>query len=186
MNTIWTILLLISLLFLLFTSPQSLLSATIDGANDALQTSATLLTVYCFWNGFFALLEQSEATTLLAKVFTPLVKRLFGTLSPKATAYLTLNMSANLLGVSNASTPSAIKAIELMEGDNTRLSRQGAMLFVLNATSIQLFPTTVVGLRASYGSTAPTDIVLPTIIATFTTTILGILLVNLAYGRAQK
>ena len=186
MNTIWTILLLISLIFLLFSGPNALLNAVVDGANNAIETSVPLLAVYCFWNGFFALLEQSRLTYTLARWFTPLVKRLFGTLSPQATAYLTLNVSANLLGVSNASTPSAIKAIELMEGDNRRLSRQGAMLFVLNATSIQLFPTTVVGLRQSFGSTAPTDIVLPTIIATFTTTILGVLLVNLAYGRAQK
>ena len=186
MNTIWTILLLISLIFFLFTNPNALLDVVVEGAHNAMQTSASLLAIYCFWNGLFALLEQSCLIEQLARVFTPLVKRLFGTLSPKATAYLTLNVSANLLGVSNASTPSAIKAIELMEGTNAKLSRQGAMLFVLNATSIQLFPTTVVGLRASYGSTMPTDIVLPTVISTFVTTILGILLVNLAYGRAQK
>ena len=186
MNVIWTLLLLISLIFLLFVNPNALLDVVVEGANSAMQTSVTLLAVYCFWNGFFALLEQSHLTDLLARWFTPLVKRLFGTLSPKATAYLTLNVSANLLGVSNASTPSAIKAIELMEGDNTRLSRQGAMLFVLNATSIQLFPTTVVGLRASMGSATPTDVVLPTLLATFTTTVLGAILVNLAYGRAQK
>ena len=186
MNAIWTILLLFSLLFMLFGGQSPFLTVVVDGASQALDTSVRLLAVYCFWNGFFALLEQSQLTNVLAKVFTPVVKRLFGALSPQATAYLTLNVSANLIGVSNASTPSAIKAIQLMEGDNTRLSRQGAMLFVLNATSIQLFPTTVVGLRASMGSATPADIVLPTIIATFTTTILGILLVNLAYGRVQK
>ena len=186
MNTIWTILLLFSLIFMLFCSPSSFLTAVVDGATQAVDTSVTLLAVYCFWNGFFALLEQTQLTEQLAKAFTPLVKRLFGTLSPKATAYLTLNVSANLIGVSNASTPSAIKAIEIIEGDNTKLSRQGAMLFVLNATSIQLFPTTVVGLRASMGSTSPADVVLPTLISTFATTILGIILVNIAYGRAQK
>ncbi|MBR2974901.1 MAG: hypothetical protein IKC47_04070 [Clostridia bacterium] len=111
---------------------------------------------------------------------------MFGALTPKESEHLCLNLSANLLGISNAATPSAINAITLMEGDNVKLSRKGAMLFVINATSIQLFPTTVVGLRASYGSAAPTDVALPTLLCTLATTFLGILLVNFVYGRAQK
>lgn len=186
MNAIWTILLLFSLIFMLFGSPSAFLTAVVDGATEAFDVSVTLLAVYCFWNGFFALLEQSQVTQSLAKVFAPAVRWLFGALTPKATGYLALNVAANLIGVSNASTPSAIKAIQLMEGDNVKLSRQGAMLFVINATSIQLFPTTVVGLRASMGSANPTDIVLPTLLSTLATTVLGVILVNLAYGRAQK
>ena len=67
----------------------------------------------------------------------------------------------------------------------SKLSRAGAMLFVINATSIQLVPTTVVGLRASCGSANPADIVLPTLLCTLATTVLGVAFVFFGYGVAK-
>ena len=72
-----------------------------------------------------------------------------------------------------------------MEHD-TVLSRAGAMLFVVNATSVQLVPTTVIGLRASMGSASPADILLPNLLSTFITSVVGIALVFVAYGKPKK
>ena len=72
-----------------------------------------------------------------------------------------------------------------MEHDE-KLSRAGAMLFVVNATSVQLLPTTVIGLRASLGSVNPSDIILPNFIATVITSVIGVALVFVAYGRPKK
>jgi spore maturation protein A len=67
-----------------------------------------------------------------------------------------------------------------------QLSRSGAMLFVVNATSVQLIPTTVIGLRASMGSTNSADIILPNLLATLATSVLGISLVFLFYGTSKR
>ena len=89
-----------------------------------------------------------------------------------------------MLGVGNAATPSAIAAINVLEKDE-KLSRAGAMLFVVNATSVQLIPTTVIGLRASMGSANPSDILLPNLISTIITSVVGVALVFVAYGKAK-
>ena len=91
-------------------------------------------------------------------------------------------MASNIVGVGNASTPSAIEAIKLME-KGTTLTRGGAMLFVINACGLQLVPTTVIGMRASFSSQNPSGILLPTIICTVVTLVLGVFLVNVAYPK---
>lgn len=175
-----------SLLVVTVVNPSAALGAAMDGATSAVTTAMSLCAVYCLWNGIFGVLEQSKLVETLSRVTKPVTKFLYGKLNETAAGYIAINMSANLIGVSNAATPSAQKAIEIMEKDNTSLSRAGAMLFVVNATSIQLIPSTVMGLRASMGSLSPSDIILPTFISTAVTTVLGVLLVNLAYGRAKR
>ena len=90
---------------------------------------------------------------------------------------IALNMSANILGLGNASTPMGIKAMQALDDGSGKATFSMIMLLVVNATSIQLLPSTVIGLRSSAGSANPADIILPTIIATAITTICGISLV---------
>ena len=85
----------------------------------------------------------------------------------------------------NAATPSAIEAIRRLEHGET-LSRAGAVLFVVNASGVQLVPTTVIGLRAQAGSASPSDILLPTFISTVLTAVVGIALVCLAYPKRNE
>jgi len=89
-------------------------------------------------------------------------------------------MSANLIGLGNAATPMGIKAIESMEAPNQKkASIPMIMLVVISATSLQLLPSTVIGLRAAHGSTNVTGFLWPTIVATVTSTVVGIALVKL-------
>jgi spore maturation protein A len=185
MNIIWTTLILASLLSLVFVSPESLLSATIDGGKTAVTTAISLMAVYFLWQGLFNVMEKSGLIEKIAKITRPVIRLLYGKIEDAAASYIALNMSANMLGVSNAATPSAVAAMKILEKDNATLSRSGAMLFVINATSIQLLPSTVMGMRAALGDPAPADIILPTLISTVITTVLGVLLVNLAYGRRK-
>lgn len=90
-----------------------------------------------------------------------------------------MNVSANMLGIGNAATPMGIKAMQALDDGSGKANFAMIMLIVINATSIQLLPTTVIGLRATAGSSSPADIILPTILATFATTILGIFLVHM-------
>ncbi len=178
MNVIFGVILTLSLILLLFTSPNLALTAFLSGGEKALTLSLKLLVVYAVWLGMFELLEKSGLSNKFAKLLKPLNKFLFGKVPEKANDFMSLNISANMLGMSGATTPMGIKSIlELEKHPNTEYAI--AMFFVINATSIQLIPSSVLALRSSLGSTSPADIILPTILATLLSTIIGVLLVKI-------
>ena len=184
MNIVWTVVTVVALAALTFTQPQSVLSVCLDSSAQALTTALGLVGVYCLWLGIFEVAERCKLVEGLAKCFAPLNKLLYGRVEKAASQYISLNLASNLLGVGNAATPSAISAINIMEKEE-KLSRSGAMLFIVNATSVQLIPTTVIGLRASMGSANPADILLPNLISTVITSVVGVALVFAAYGKPK-
>lgn len=102
---------------------------------------------------------------------------------------IAMNMSSNILGVGNAATPCGIKAMKLMDDKSGKATPAMIMLLVVNATSIQLLPTTTIGLRTAAGSVSPTDIMIPTLVATFITAVFGIsltLLIQRVFKRRKK
>ena len=185
MNIIWTLTTIAALIALTVTNPQSVLTVCVDSGTQAFTTALGLVGVYCLWLGVFNIAEECHLVEKLSKCFEPLNKLLYGKITQVANNYISLNLASNLLGVGNAATPSAIEAIKETE-QGEKLSRVGAMLFVVNATSVQLIPTTVIGLRASFNSASPADILLPNLISTLVTSVLGVALVFLFYGRAGK
>ena len=182
MNIIWTSLVCICILVLVVINPNGVLVVLTQSATQALEYCVQLCAVYCVWMGILKVAERCGLVDALAKRIGKITRFLFGDISTAANKYTSLNLSANLLGVGNAATPSAISAIKDMERGST-LSRAGAMLFVLNASSIQLIPTTVLGLRSAFGSTNPSSVLLPTLITTVVNTVVGIVLVSIAYPR---
>ena len=176
---------MLSLTVLTFTNPQGVLKVCLDSSSQALTTALGLCGVYCLWLGIFEIADKCNLVQGLSKCFSKLNKWLYGNIEKVASDYISLNLASNLLGVGNAATPSAINAIQVMEKEE-KLSRSGAMLFVINATSVQLIPTTVIGLRASMGSANPSDILLPNLISTVVTSIVGVALVFLAYGKPKS
>ena len=86
-----------------------------------------------------------------------------------------MNVSANLLGLGNAATPMAITAINRMDDGNPRASTDMIMLTVISATSLQILPTTVIGMRATAGSANPADFLFPSLVATVLSTLIGII-----------
>lgn len=185
MNIVWTVITIAAIAALTFINPQSVLTVCLDSSSQALKTALELTAVYCVWLGVFKVAEECRLVEKLSKLLKPLNKWLYGNVSEVAAGYVSLNLASNLLGVGNAATPSAISAIKEVEKGET-LSRFGAMLFVVNATSVQLVPTTVIGVRASFGSASPADIILPNLIATVITSIVGVALVFVAYGKTNK
>lgn len=181
MNIVWTTVTIAAVIALIFKDPSSVLTVCVDSSSQALTTALGLCGIYCLWLGVFRIAEECKLVEKLSKCFTRLNKWLYGNISEAASNYVSLNLASNLLGIGNAATPSAIAAIKEVEKDE-KLSRFGAMLFVVNATSVQLLPTTVIGLRASLGSANPSDIILPNLIATVLTSVIGVGLVFIAYG----
>lgn len=178
MNIIFGLVLTLSTIFLIFSNPDALLSSMLAGGEKALSLSLKMVVIYAVWLGVFELLEKSGLANKFAKLLKPINRILFGTLPDKANDFISLNISANVLGMSGATTPMGIRSIqELEKHPNTEYAI--TMFFVVNATSIQLIPSSVMALRTSLGSISPADIIIPTILATLLSSIVGILLVKI-------
>lgn len=178
MNIIFIAVLLLSTILLIFSNPDAVLGAMLSGGEKALSLSLKMVVIYAVWLGIFQLMENSGLAKKIARLFRPVNKFLFGELPDKANDFMSLNISANLLGMSGATTPMGIKSIEELEKHpNTQYAI--TMFFVINATSVQVIPSSVMALRTSMGSSAPADIILPTILATLLSTVIGVLLVKM-------
>lgn len=178
MNIFWLMMMLSSILVLLITNPSAMLSEMIGASTSALELCFELVAVYVVWLGFIELIDASGLSDKLAKLLRPLIKKIFKVDNEEIQKIIALNVSANMLGVGNAATPMGIRAMQALDDGSGKANFAMIMLVVINATSIQLLPTTVIGLRSSAGSENPADIILPTLIVTITTTVLGILLVH--------
>ncbi len=174
-----------SLIALLLASPSTALSSMLSASAEALSLSLELCGVYAVWLGVLELVEASGLAQKLARCLRPLIKRLFKTEDEEAEKMIALNMSANMLGLGNAATPMGIKAMKRLDDGSGIANHAVIMLIVLNATSIQLLPSTIIGLRANAGSLSPADIVLPTLLSTACTFLLGIFLVKI-FGKIHK
>ena len=178
MSFVWLIIMIVSIITLLFINPSAVLESLIQGANDAVTLALNLIALYGIWLGVFEILERTGAQNALARLLRPIVRKLFSGESEETEKYISMNISANLLGLGNASTPMGINAIQSMKPNEKKPKKATTnmiMLTVISATSLQVFPSTVISLRASSGSANPADFLLPCIVATFVSTAFGII-----------
>ena len=179
MNIFWIFMMLASTLVLLITNPSAVLSEMLGASASAFELCIQLVAIYAVWLGILELVDASGLSNKLAKLLSPIIKKIFKVDDSETQKMIALNLSANMLGLGNAATPMGIKAMQALDDKSGKANFAMIMLIVINTTSIQLLPTTVIGLRESAGSTNSSDIILPTLISTFITTVLGILLVHL-------
>ncbi|MBR2971093.1 MAG: hypothetical protein IKC48_04805 [Clostridia bacterium] len=179
MSKIWLIMLLSSLATALFTDPSVAISAMLTGATDSVALAMELVAVYGVWLGFFALLDKTGVADIIAKLLRPLIKFLFKGSSDEAQKYVSMNMSANLIGLGNAATPMGISSIRLLGDEQPSANTNVIMMVVISATSLQILPTTVISMRAAHGSANAADFLLPCIVATIASTVIGVTLVKL-------
>ena len=191
MSKIWSGMIIIAIvLSIVQGNLQELISALMTSTQSAIETVLDMMGMLCMWSGFMKIAEESGIVKSVSKKITPIVKFIFPELPSdnEATGHIAMNMTANLLGLGNIATPMGLKAMEKLElyNDNkSRLSNSMMMFIILNTASIQLIPTSVIALRASYNSTNPADIVLPIIIASFGSVIAGIILVKMSCRRKK-
>lgn len=182
MSFVWLVIMLASITTLLFIDPSAALEAMIKGANDSVTLALNLVALYGIWLGVFEILDQTGISNKLAKLLRPVVRLLFKGESEETEKYVSMNISANLLGLGNAATPMGIGAVGSMkpnEKDPKKASTNMIMLIVISATSLQLFPSTVISMRAAAGSANPADFLVPCMIATVASTVFGIIGVKL-------
>ncbi|KAF0810488.1 hypothetical protein A167_00768 [Alcanivorax sp. S71-1-4] len=163
------------------------MQAMFSAANLAVQVSIGLIGVLTLWTGLFRLAEQSGLADWLARRVAPLLGRLMPASrnNHQAMAPVTLNLSANMLGLDNAATPLGLKAMQALQAENQHpasATNSQIMFLVLNTSSVTLVPVTVLMYRAQQGAADPADVYLPMLMATTVSTFVGVWLT----ARIQK
>ena len=192
MNYIWAALIIISIICSVVTGRTSEVSnASMNGAQDAVSLVISILGMMCFWTGLMNIAEKGGLTYVLAKVLSPLLKKLFPDYNKnsKSMRLICMNVTANILGLGNAATPFGIEAMKEMQKENKlkdTANNSMVMFVVLNTASLQLIPTLLTILRQKHGSEYPLD-VLPAIwITSIISLTVGIMAAKLFEKRGAK
>ena len=149
--------------------------AMFDASKSAVEVSMYLLGIVALWMGLTKIIEDSGLIHGFSKAFRPVISRLFKNIPrdhPSITT-ITLNILANMLGLGNAATPLGIKAmkdLQTLNADKEVITFEMMLFIVINTSSLQIIPFTIIGLLAQYGAKNPTIVVLPTLIATVIST----------------
>jgi len=162
-----------------------LMRAGFDNAKLAFEIALGLTGVMCLWLGILKIGERAGYLDLLARLLGPLFARLFPEV-PKghpALGSITMNLSANMLGLDNAATPIGIQAMRQLQELNPHkdtASNAQILFLVLNASAVTLLPVTIFTYRAQLGAADPTDVFIPLLLATYCSTLAGFAFVAVA------
>ena len=179
MNGVFCALMMAGLLYAAATGrPDAAQRALLSGGGEAVGLLMRLAGAYAFFGGLLGVLRESGAADALARAMEKPLSRLFR-FAPGEEAALgdvSLNLSANMLGAGGAATPAGMAAMRKMARvhPDGRASDAMILFLVVNTSSVQLLPTTMIALRAQAGAANPADIVLPTLLATAASTLCGI------------
>ena len=158
---------------------ESVTKSAIDSAGASVTVAIGLIGVMALWLGIMKIAEDSGLIALLAKGIAPVMKWLFPDVPAghPALASMTMNIAANMLGLSNAATPLGLKAMEDLETLNKRpgvATNAMCTFLTINTAGLQLIPATMIGIMASAGSTDPTAIIGTTLAAASSAVIAGV------------
>lgn len=179
MNKIWSFIFCLSIIVMLFTSPENIMNVIFSGCEKAVMLSYSLISIYAFWLGILQICEACGINTKLAKLLSKPIDFLFDKPNIETKKQIAINISSNMLGMGNAATPSGILGMQGLDDGTTKINKAMTLFMLLNTSSIQIIPTTIIGLRISNASQNATSIILPTILASFISTGCGILLLFL-------
>jgi spore maturation protein A len=191
-NIIWVMLTAIGLVFAMINGTiNEVNEAIFNGAKEAVTLCIGLISILVFWLGMMKIAEDAGLLNKLASLFRPIVKKLFPEVPDDhpAMGYMLSNMMANMFGLGNAATPLGIKAMEELKrlnGGGNEASRSMITFLAINTSSLTLIPTTVIAIRMNYNSASPTDIVGPTLVATFCSTLAAIMIDRYFYYRRTR
>ena len=162
----------------------AMMNSTFDSSKTAFEISLGLTGVLSLWLGIMKIGEKGGVINLFARVLSPVFTKLFPDI-PKghpATGSIFMNIAANMLGLDNAATPLGLKAMEQLQEINPKkdtASNPMIMFLVLNTSGLTLIPVSIMVYRAQQGAAQPTDIFIPILLATFFSTLAGIIATSL-------
>ena len=189
MDLIWGAMIIISIISAIITGRvEATVTAVFDGAKSSVGTLLALAGAMCFWTGLMRIAERSGISGFIARLISPVLRLLFPKCSDTAREHISMNITANLLGMGNAATPAGMLAAEALDKENPTPevpSVDLSMLVVLNTTAFQLVPSTIIALRAAAGSENAVSVMVPIWFASAAAVTAGALSVKLM-GRLTK
>ncbi|MBQ9145942.1 MAG: spore maturation protein [Clostridia bacterium] len=176
MNIVFGLIVICALVLLCIQNPAATMGYLLEGTSEAVNLALKLVAVYALWMGMLKIAERSGIERGVSRLFRPLLRRMFKGESEHTQTLIGMNLTANLLGMGGAATPLGIKAIESMSKGEDHATDSMLLFFVLNLTSVQILPGTIIALRAAAGSATPSDIILPSILSTLITCVISVVL----------
>ncbi len=161
----------------------NIMDSTFSTSKTAFEISLGLTGVLTLWMGVMKIGEKGGVVNALARLLSPVFTRLFPDI-PKghpATGSIFMNVAANMLGLDNAATPLGLKAMEQLQTLNKKkdtASNSMIMFLVLNTSGLTLIPVSIMVYRAQQGAAQPTDIFVPILLATFCSTMVGVIVTS--------
>lgn len=172
-NIIWYIMLILSVgIFIIKGDVKGITDTMSFSAEHSIELLIGLTGIMAVWSGMMKICEKSGIVDIISRILAPTMKLIFPGLekkSPRALGNIIMNISTNMMGLSNAATPFGIKAMDELQIINTEKDRASDYMvtfLIVNAACIQILPTTVISIMAGLKSTNPTDIIIPGIITT--------------------
>lgn len=172
MNIIFLILIALSILIGIFNGTlQEVTNSMLNACNLAVKVAFSLIGIMTFWLGIMRIAEKSGLINLISKALYPLIKNLFKDIKKDSPVIgdITMSISANALGLTNAATPIGLKVMKDLQKDNKNkdVATDNMCLFLaMNTAGFQIIPATVIAVLIGVGASNPTEIVLPTLIVT--------------------
>lgn len=173
MNYVWPVMILFAFVSAIVTGSMSGLSAAvIQGGQDAVSLLLRLVAMLCLWGGIMEIAESAGITRAFSRILSPVLKLIFPHLKKEdyALEAVSMNITANVLGLGNAATPLGLEAMRRLQEINTdplTASDEMVVFVVMNTAAMHIVPTTVATLRGQYGSQSPMAIMPASILTSF-------------------
>lgn len=150
---------------------EEVTAAMLDSCDTAVKVAFSLIGIMAFWLGIMRIAEKSGLVTLISKTIFPIAKLLFSDLKKDSPTLgnITMSISANALGLTNAATPIGLKVMKELQEENPdkEVATDSMCMFLgMNTAGFQLIPATVIAILVGLGCTNPTKIIIPTLIVT--------------------
>lgn len=185
-NYIWGVFIILGIKYSIINKDPNLTNNLLTSGKNSIDMILTILPLMCLWLGITKIAQASSLLTLVSKKLSKVVRIIFPEI-PKdhpAIGYISSNIVMNMLGLGNAATPFGIKAMEKLKELNQNkdvASRSMITFLVINTSSVTIIPTTVISLRLLHGSIDASEIIPVTILTTFISTFIALILDRIFY-----
>jgi len=181
-NAVWGVFIIVGIIFSFLTGRIDIINdQIINCGKDALNLMLEMIPMLALWMGLMAIAEDSGLLSLIAKKLSFILKRLFPGIPEgnPALGLIASNVAINMAGLGSAATPCGLRAMKELQKINDKKDTASTSMItflVLNTGGVTIIPTTIISMRAMYGSLNPTEIIPTCILATFCSSISGLLL----------
>lgn len=190
-NYLWSIFIIVGILYSIINGNLNITDTLFTSGSKAIDMILNLVPLLCLWLGTMKIAETSGLLNIISNRLSKFIRIIFPEIpkGDKSIGYISSNIVMNMLGLGNAATPFGLKAMEELKrlnNDSNVASRSMITFLVINTSSVTIIPTTVISLRIMYDSVSASEIVGVTIITTFLSTIIALIIDRIFYFLWRK